>query len=249
MEIKKIKPKIRYLAEMKEVLFDQEWAKTAPNLKLYYMYRDLAENDKDKQVIIEQGFRYDITVLPFVMLGKEFNKTAGHDHPVVPQAEMTYPEIYEVLEGEAIFLFQDSQGDKINDVYIVKARERDKVIIPPNYEHLMINASGKEFKTANWICRDFPSNIYKPFRSKHGFCYYALIEDSEKIKAVPSEGKSYGVNWLRNKNYTAIPPLKSLAANLWLEKFGIAQEEEMYHLVKDLSKLDFLKRPEKYSWS
>ncbi len=237
MEIKKLKPKIRYLAEMKELLFDQEWAKAAPNLELYYMYRDLAENNKDKQAITKQGLRYDITVIPFTMLGKEFNKTAGHDHPVVPQAEITYPEIYEVLEGEAIFLFQDSQGDKINDVYIVKARKKDKVIIPPNYEHLIINAFGKELKTANWVCRDFSSNIYKPFRSKHGFCYYALQEDSEEI------------NWMRNKNYTAVPPLKSLAANLWLEKFKIAKGEEMYHLVKALKKLDFLKKPEKYSWS
>lgn len=237
MEIKKLKPEIRYLAEMKEVLFDQAWAQTAPNLELYYMYRDLAKNDKDRQAILNQGLRYDITVLPFIMLGKEFNKTAGHDHPLVPQADLTYPEIYEVLEGEVIFLFQDSQGNEIKDVYIVKARKKDKVIIPPNYEHLMINASGKEFKTANWVCRDFSSNIYKPFRSKHGFCYYALKGDSEEI------------NWVKNENYTAVPPLKSLTANLWLEKFTIAKEEEMYHLVKDLKKLDFLKRPEKYNWA
>lgn len=236
MEIKKIEPKIRYLAEMKEVLFDQTWAQTAPNLELYYMYRDLADNKEKRQEIIKQRLRYDITVIPFIMLGKEFNKTAGHDHPLVPQTALTYPEIYEVLEGEAIFLLQDSQGNEIKDIYTVKAKKKDKIIIPPNYEHLIINSSEKELKTANWVCRNFLSNIYKPFRSKHGFGYFALKNDSKKI------------DWVKNNNYTVIPSLRSLAANLWLEKFKIAKEKGIYYLVKELSKLDFLKRPEKYDW-
>ena len=42
MNLEKLTPSIRYLAEMTELLFDKEWAKTAPDLKLYYMYRDLS---------------------------------------------------------------------------------------------------------------------------------------------------------------------------------------------------------------
>jgi glucose-6-phosphate isomerase len=237
MQIEKLKPKIRYLAEMKELLFDQPWTETAPDLKLYYMYRDLAENKKDHQKIEKANLRYDITVIPFIILGREFNKTAGHDHPLVPGTKITYPEIYQVLKGEAIFLIQDSHGDQINDIYAVKARENDKVIIPPNYEHLIINASGKELKTANWVCRDFGSNIYKPFRIKRGFCYYALESPAGEIL------------WQKNHHYQDIPQLKFLSPNLWLDKFKIDQEKDIYQLVKDLNKLDFLKNPQKYDWS
>ena len=51
MNLENLKPKIRHLSEMKEVLFDQKWAENASDLELYYMYRDLAENPEDSQKI------------------------------------------------------------------------------------------------------------------------------------------------------------------------------------------------------
>ena len=72
-------PDIRHLNDMKDVIYDKEWLKTASNLELYYMYRKLEEKD---------GLKYDITIIPAQMLGKEFTKTKGHEH-VGP-----YPEIY-----------------------------------------------------------------------------------------------------------------------------------------------------------
>jgi len=65
------KPNIRYLYDIKEVLYDKDWLKKAPNLELYYMYRGIKE---------KSGLRYDITIIPGQMLGKEFTKTKGHQH-------------------------------------------------------------------------------------------------------------------------------------------------------------------------
>ena len=48
MKINNIEPKIRHLSEMGEVLFDRKAAEKKPDPELYYMYRDLAENEKDK---------------------------------------------------------------------------------------------------------------------------------------------------------------------------------------------------------
>ncbi len=236
MEINNIQPKIRHLSEIKEVLFDKKFAKTAPDSELYYMYRDLAENEQDKEKIKKYKLRYDITVINPVMLGKEYNKTAGHDHPIVPDTNITYPEIYEVLEGKAIFFMQDSKENSIKDVYAVKANKNDKIIVPPNYEHIIINASNKKLKTANWICNDFSSNIYKSFQDKQGFSYYAI------------DNNLGGIEWVKNENYDYIPELKFLEPNLWLEKFGIDKNKEMYDLIEDLNKLDFLKNPQDYEW-
>jgi len=236
MNLTKMTPNIRYLAEMTDVLFDQEWAKTAPDSKLYYIYQDIIMNKKEHQTIKKAGLRYDITIMPPLILGKEFNKTAGHDHPLVPETKITYPEIYQVLSGQAIFLIQDSYGDQIKDIYAIRANKDDQVIVPPNYEHLMINASDKELKNANWICRDFGSNVYKPFRLKQGFSYFAL------------QGPEKEVEWQKNPNYQDIPELKFMEPNQWLEQFGIEKGKEMYSLVKNLKKLDFLKNPQKYKW-
>jgi glucose-6-phosphate isomerase len=232
---KNIKPDVRDLGDMKEVIYDKEWLKTAPlNLELYSMYRDLAENETDKRKILDNGLRFDITIVLPVMLGKEFNKTLGHDHPIVPSTSITYPEIYEVLEGEAIFLLQDSDKDEIKDIMAVKAKKGEKVVIPPNYEHLIINASGKEVKTCNWLCRYFGSNIYKPFRVRHGFCYYAVKSDSE-------------IDWIKNPNYESIPSLRWVKANNFYN-FEIPANKPLYSLVNDLEKLNFLIEPQKYEW-
>ncbi len=236
MDIQKLTPNIRYLAEMTDVLFDKEWAMNISDLKLYYMYRDLAMNKKDRERIEKAKLRYDITIMVPLMLGKEYNKTAGHDHPLVPDTNITYPELYQVLSGEIIFLLQDSINDSIRDIYAIKAIKGDKVIVPPNYEHIMINATEKEAKTANWVCRDFGSNLYKPFRQKQGFSYFALKGEDGEIK------------WEKNKNYQDIPELKFIKPNQWLEKFKIDKEEEIYFLIKDIKKLDFLKNPQKYEW-
>jgi len=52
MNLKNIQPDIRYLKDMKEVVYDKEWLKKAPrDLELYYMYRGIKKKD---------GLRYDI---------------------------------------------------------------------------------------------------------------------------------------------------------------------------------------------
>ena len=145
MEIKK--PDIRYLSDMKKVLYDQGWAKSAPDLELYYMYRGIKR---------KTGLRYDITVIPPKMLGKEFVKTKGHEH------SGKYGELYTVLEGEALYLLQKHKKNKIEDVYAVKAKKRESVIVPPYYGHITINPLKKKLVEANWLCKKC-QNLYGLF--------------------------------------------------------------------------------------
>jgi len=234
INIEKLRPDIRYLEDMKNVIYDRNWLNTAPNLELYYMYRDLAENEKDFAKIIQNNLRYDITILKPQKLGKEFNKTLGHDHPIIPGTNITYPEIYEVLEGSAIFILQDSNNDKINEIFAIKAKSGDKIIIPPNYEHLFINIGKIDLRVANWVSRSFSTHIYKPFKLKHGFGYYAL-KGFWKIK------------WIKNQNYSSVPDIKFKSPNNFY-KFYIKKDQPIYDLLQQPSKLDFLKNPQKYSW-
>jgi len=178
---------VRRLNEMKKVLFDKNWAKTAPNLKLYYMYRNVKKKD---------GLRYDITVIPARMLGKEFVKTKGHSH------DKNYGEVYTVLKGKALYLFQKNKKNKVLDVYAVKARKGESVIIPPGYSHVTINPANTDLKEANWLVEKC-KQIYGPFEKMHGACYYYT--------------KS---GWTKNKSYATVPvlrykkPLKKLPKNL-----------------------------------
>ena len=169
------KPEIRYLNDMREVVYDKEWLKTASNLELYYMYRGIKKKD---------GLRYDITVIPARMLGREFVKTKGHKH------FGKYGEIYIVLEGEAIYLMQKEKGEIIKDVYAVKAKRGDTVVIHPYYAHITINPSKKDLKMANWMSEKAKSD-YRPIQKMGGACYYY------------TKG-----GWIKNKNYKKVPKLR-----------------------------------------
>jgi glucose-6-phosphate isomerase len=181
------KPDIRYLYDMKDVIYDKEWLKTAPNLELYYMYRGIKKKD---------GLRYDITIIPARMLGREFVKTKGHKH------SNKYGEIYIVLGGEGIYLMQKEKGEIVKDVYAVKAERGNAVVIPPYYAHITINPSKKDLKMANWLSEEAKSD-YRPIQKMGGACYYYTK-----------------IGWIKNKNYKKVPklrfekPLKSMPKNL-----------------------------------
>jgi glucose-6-phosphate isomerase len=111
---------VRTLYDMREVIADRKWLEIANNFELYYMYRELARNEKELRLIREFGLRYDITVIPPAMLGKEFVKTAGHYHPKAPGTNVSFSEVYQILEGEAAYLLQKAGRDgKIEDVTMI----------------------------------------------------------------------------------------------------------------------------------
>jgi glucose-6-phosphate isomerase len=220
-------PDIRMLYDMDHVIFDQDWLESVDNFELYYMYRDLYRNKEEAEAIRSHNLRYDITIIPPAMLGREFVKTAGHYHPHVPGTEYSYTEVYQVLEGEATYLLQKEENGKITDVMVYKVKKGGFVVIPPNYGHMTINASNKTLKMANWVCRDFAS-IYDEIRDMSGGAYY-LLEDG----------------FVPNPSYDSIPEIRFMQSQDDSE-LGLFDGTDMYDLVNDLDKLKFLTRPQDY---
>jgi len=195
---------------MKSVLYDKEWAKNAPNFELYYMHRGVKKkgeftllNNSAKSGIAAKrhltGLRYDITIIPPRILGKEFVRTKGNRN------SKNFQELYIVLEGKAIFLMQKTQRGKINiieDIVAVNAKKGEIVIFPPKYAAITINPSKKTLKVANWISEK-NKNIYKELEKMKGAGYFYTK-----------------TGWKKNKNYKKIPklrlekPLKKMPTNL-----------------------------------
>ena len=224
---KRREPDIRRLFDMREVILDQEWLKTADNFELYYMYRDLFLSRSDGERLRDQGLRYDITIIPPHMLGCEYIKTAGHYHPNIPGGGITYPELYEVIEGEALYLLQKKD---LSDVVVVNASAGDKVLVPPDYGHITINRSNKILKMANLVARDF-SSLYDPIKEKAGGAYFFTKD-----------------GWIKNKGYEHAGTLRRIDApdSSRLKKLGLTKEKEMYPLMRQAGLLDYLIRPEEH---
>ena len=138
-----------------------------------------------RKVKQENGLNHNITVTPARMLGQEFVKTKGHVH-IGP-----YQEIYIVEKGEALYLMQKTNGEIVEDVYAVKAKKGESIIIPPYYGHITINPSETEdLRTGDWTSENCKSD-YSLFEKLQGACYYYTKQ-----------------GWVKNNNYKNIPPLR-----------------------------------------
>jgi glucose-6-phosphate isomerase len=161
------------------------------------------------------------------MRGVEYIKTAGHYHPLVPGGKVTYPEIYEVLEGEALYLLQKQD---LSDVVAVSAFAGDKVLIPPDYGHITINRSNNTLKMANFVARDF-SSIYEPYKEMGGGTYFFTKD-----------------GWVKNERCSDAAELRRMDApdSTTLRRLGMTKSREMYPLLREKGRLDYLVHPDKY---
>ena len=226
---------VRTLAEMKKVIYDQKWLKKERlnlEIPLYYVYQGLSKNKNDKKTFKKFWLSYDVTIIPPRLLGKEFVKTKGHYHPLFSK-KLSYPEIYEVLDGKAIFLLQQKNKiSNIKNVIAIKVKKDEKIIIPPNYGHIIINVANKTLKTANIISNKF-FPVYDEVEKKNGFCYFAIKEKS-------------GIKWIKNKKYKKVPGLRFKKPGIFSE-FQISKSKSLYNLIKTPFVLDFLNKPQNYS--
>lgn len=227
-----VAPSCRTLAEASYAFLDtEEGAMT----ELYYMYRDVAR-DIDRGLLSKHGLRFDITVIMPGLIGKEYNKTVGHYHPVKSGTNCTYPEVYEVLSGEATYLLQcgGKEAGQVSDAYVVVARAGDKVVIPPGYGHVTINAKNAPLVMTNWVAAEF-SSVYGEIKDLRGGAFY-LLE------------KNDAPEWSPNPRYISLPSLR-LMEPVDYAQFGLQAGEPMYKLIfTEPEKLRFLTHPEEFTW-
>lgn len=213
-------PSVRTIEDLRPVLADPDCRASGA---LYFMYRDLALTPRDRTWLAGHDLRYDITVISPRDLCGEKAKTKGHYHPANPSGT-GYPEIYEVIEGQAHYLLQRRD---LSDAVLICAVEGDRIIVPPSYGHVTINNGTSDLVMANLVSSRFESE-YGDYESLRGAAYYELSDG----KIVP------------NPNYDQVPVLREADAGTLLASIPFP-EGPLYRLLgNDI--LDFLNRPEKY---
>ncbi len=154
----------RMVSDLEEVLMDPKRA--GPQGIAYHMFRD---------VYTHGSLRYDVTIIPPRMFGEEFVKTYGHYHPEAKPG-LSYPELYQILSGEAVFIMQKKKRDDSVDCIITKCRRGDVVFVPPNYGHVMVNPNpSATLVSANIVSNNFSSE-YGEYKENHGAAYYYTQE-------------------------------------------------------------------------
>lgn len=202
----------------------------------YRMYRDVG-NEAERAAAARLGLRYDLTVLAAGLYGREFVKTFGHDHPERPGTGVTYPELYQVLAGEAVFVLErrnapPQQG--FASVSLVSAGPGDALVIPPGAAHVTVNLGRGQLVLANWVARSFESD-YGRVRAEGG----AAVR-------VVSDGQG-GWRWEPNPRAGAVGRVVVREARTVAEAAGLGpalRQPIRRLLVEDPGRLAWLARPE-----
>jgi len=208
---KEIAPSIRDFSELSDVLVG-DIEKTGD---AYYMFRNIAEKN---------GIRYDVTLIPQWDLDTEYAKTYGHCHPIAEE-KLSYPEVYQVLDGEANFIVQKELADGSFLVSIVGAKKGDVVLMPPNYCHVSINCSKEDLVLANLVSTAFNSD-YSLFKTNHGAAYYYTKEKG----------------FVQNSHYLVYENEKINSEEL-NKRYNINSEDLLTEFFEDPEKFGFLKKP------
>ena len=214
-------PSVRKVSDMTGVLLTRNFI-TERNRDdvLYYMYRGAAGSEDDR--FKSNSIRYDITIIKKYALGNELNKTVGHYHPIA-EAGLSYPELYEVVEGNALFIFQKKWGSRYL-VDLIHAESGEKVLVMPNYGHITVNEGSGDLVLANLTNDSFRSD-YAGIKEMHGGAVFALSDGSIMLN------KTYRNISLNARDEYAMPVQLGCRSNMY-ECF-----------VEDPSKFDFLNRP------
>ncbi|MEM4272051.1 MAG: glucose-6-phosphate isomerase family protein [Candidatus Bilamarchaeaceae archaeon] len=203
----------RKISEMAEVLMDAK--KAFPDGVAYSMYRE---------VFVRGSLRYDITVILPRLYGDEYAKTYGHYHSEAKKG-LTYPELYQILSGEGMFIMQMPRRDDRFDCIFVKCKKGDVVLIPPNYGHVLVNLSAASpLVSCNVVSNSFSAD-YSGYKENHGAAYFCT-----------KDGLVQNMNCLIGKTETLTP-------RATLERYKLEIGDLLEELSSNPQKLQFLEDP------
>jgi glucose-6-phosphate isomerase len=222
--------KKREIGEMFEVL--SEKVQLPGDTVIYRMY-DGIYLKKDFDLFKRKKLRYDLTLMYPGKLGSEYIKTAGHYHSISDDHSFTYPELYEVLNGEVHFILQKKgkNEEEIDDIAVIEAERGQRIVVPPDYGHVAVNPGVKPLVLANWIAEECKPD----YQIISQFGGAAIFEKEEKTTR----------QFIKNKKYRHVPDPRIIKINQHLTSlFNLADGAPLYNiLVDEPDSIDWLRYP------
>jgi len=80
--------------------------------------------------------------------------------------------------------------DKIEDVFFVRAKKGEFILIPFDYGHITINPSSSNLKLGNYVCFE-SGHDYDSILNKKGGAYFYTTK-----------------GWIKNENYSYVPQIR-----------------------------------------
>ena len=221
----------RSLDSIRQSLFDPRCDGPDP---VYAIAMDVGKVNH-KKILEEKHLLYGAVTYAAGKLGKEPVRSQGHIHKKSEYANgWSTPEVYEIWEGKAIILMQESALDDPGLCFAVEADAGEVVIVPPGWAHATISAdSNIPLTFGAWCDREYGFE-YEDVRNHNGLAWFPFVSDKGKI------------TWEKNPAYQS----RELTIKLPREyrEFGIEKGKPVYtQFEEDPQKFLFVPRPDLFN--
>jgi glucose-6-phosphate isomerase len=175
-------PEFRRLDDIRRSLRD-------PNCEgpetVYSIVMDVGR-EVDREEIRKRMLLYGVVAYASGRLGDEPVRSQGHIHTVAPHCGWSTPEVFEVWEGRAIIYAQERATDDPGRCFAVVANPGEKVIVPPNWAHCVINGDPERRMVFGAWCDRQYGFVYDEVRAHGGLAWFPILDDRQKIVWEPN---------------------------------------------------------------
>ena len=154
---------------------------------VYAIAMDVGTNNR-RADLIARNLLFGAVTYAAGRLGDEPVRSQGHIHAVSPSCGASTPELYEIWEGRAVILMQETADDDPGRCFAVAAGPGQVVVVPPGWAHATISADPSQPLTFGaWCVRDFGFD-YRGVRAHGGLAWFPKVVGG-------------AIEWLANGNY------------------------------------------------
>jgi glucose-6-phosphate isomerase, archaeal len=157
----------------------------SPDTDMYHVYYLEDTPDDLSSILDPRGLTYSAVLLPPQIIGREYVKTNGHYHPLIPGTSYGYPEVYTQLYGRLLLLLQKrnrADPGSPEDCVLIDMVPGVTVTIPPDYAHVLINPTNELALMAGLYNGGFKPD-YGEIRQQRGLAYY-ILDSKEDFEIV-----------------------------------------------------------------
>jgi glucose-6-phosphate isomerase, archaeal len=170
-------PEYRTLDAIRGSLLDPHCSGPDP---VYGIAMDVART-QDMEDLQQRMLLYGIVVYAAGRLGQEPTRSQGHVHAIAAHSGWSPPEVFEILQGQAIVYAQQSTNDDPGPCVAVTAGPNEKIVVPPGWAHCVINADpNQRMVFAAWCDRQY-GFLYDGVRKHGGLAWFPVLDDRNRI--------------------------------------------------------------------
>lgn len=223
-----IKPHLRFSRDIRTTVEDDRWTTDIADVcrepdtvrraraePLYTVYRKVEPATGITAEMERHGLIYNLLIMRggTVTGTPEYVRNRGHANSVAPGTSLPYPEIHEILTGEAWLYLQEGTSDTPADTVILPLHAGQKAIIAPGWASLLANVGEKPLVVGTWRMAECETR-YDALETLGGMAHFMLKGD---------DGKPFCE---ANEQYRTVPVPRTAKSHIFPD-FGLSESEPL----------------------